>query len=326
MALPQGRGLLEVAREQMRVRHLSYQTEKCYLQWMRRFIAFHGRRHPREMGGAEVQAFLTHLAVKRGVAPSTQNQALQALLFLYKRVLAIELPWLDDVVRAGQSKHVPVVLSRAEVSEVLGHLAGHYWLIASLLYGSGLRLAECLRLRVKDLDLNRKELIVRDGKGGKDRVTVIPVTLIDDLRSHLAKLNAWFHGQRKTRQPGVSLPSALARKYPTAAASWAWQYLFPSANLCIDPYGAGRVRHHVHPKSVQRAVQRAVRLARITKSASCHTFRHSFATHLLESGYDIRTVQELLGHSDVKTTMIYTHVLNRGGRAVLSPLDLPSTS
>lgn len=323
MAEPHGRGLLEVAREQLRVRHMSYQTEKAYLQWMRRFIAFHGRRHPREMGAPDVEAFLTHLAVKRGVAPSTQNQALQALLFLYKRVLGIELPWLDEVVRAGQAKRVPVVLSRAEVTAVLEHLAGHHWLIASLLYGSGLRLIECLRLRVKDLDLDRKELIVRDGKGGKDRVTVIPITLISELRGHLAKLNAWFHGQRKTQQPGVSLPRALVRKYPAAPTSWAWQYLFPSSNLCVDPYGAGRVRHHVHPKSVQRAVQRAVRLARITKPASCHAFRHSFATHLLESGYDIRTVQELLGHSDVKTTMIYTHVLNRGGRGVLSPLDVP---
>ena len=321
--MTQGRGLLEVAREQMRVRHLSYQTEKTYLQWMRRFVAFHGRRHPRELGAAEVQAYLTHLAVKRGVAPSTQNQALQALLFLYKRVLNIELPWLDEVVRAGQAKHVPVVLSRAEVTAVLEHLAGHYWLIASLLYGSGLGLAECLRLRVKDLDLDRKELIVRDGKGGKDRITVIPLTLVADLRGHIAKLNAWFHRERKLEHPGVSLPTALARKYPAAATSWAWQYLFPSSGICGDRYGSGRVRHHVHPKSVQRAVQRAVRLARVAKPASCHTFRHSFATHLLESGYDIRTVQELLGHSDVKTTMIYTHVLNRGGRGVLSPLDNP---
>jgi integron integrase len=315
--------LFEVAREQLRVRHMSYQTEKCYLQWMRRFIAFHRRRHPRELGGPEVQAFLTHLAVKRGVAPSTQNQALQALLFLYKRVLGIELPWLEEVVRAGQAKHMPVVLSRAEVGAVLECLAGHYWLIASLLYGSGLRLAECLRLRVKDLDLDRKELIVRDGKGGKDRITVVPLTLVPELRAHLAKLNAWFQRERKLRRPGVSLPTAFARKYPAAATGWGWQYLFPSSDLCIDPYGAGPVRHHVHPKSVQRAVQRAVRLARIAKPASCHTFRHSFATHLLESGYDIRTVQELLGHSDVKTTMIYTHVLNRGGRGVLSPLDTP---
>jgi integron integrase len=317
----QGRGLLQVAREQMRVRHLSFETEKCYLQWMRRFIAFNGRRHPRSMGASEVQGFLTHLAVKRGVAPSTQNQALQALLFLYKRVLGVELPWLDEVVRAGQARRRPVVLSRTEVTAVLDHLAGHYRLIANLLYGSGLRLAECLRLRVKDLDLERKELIVRDGKGGKDRITVLPLTILPQLRAHLSKLNAWFHRERKAMRPGVSLPTALARKYPTAATSWGWQYLFPSVSISVDPYGSGRVRHHVHPKTVQRAVHRAVRLARITKPASCHTFRHSFATHLLESGYDIRTVQELLGHSDVKTTMIYTHVLNRGGRGVLSPLD-----
>jgi integron integrase len=323
--MAQGRGLLEVAREQMRVRHLSYETEKCYLQWMRRFIRFHGRRHPREMGAPEVQAFLTHLAVKRGVAPSTQNQALQALLFLYKRVLGVGLPWLDEVVRAGKAKHVPVVLTRAEVSAVLGHLSGHQWLIANLLYGSGLRLAECLRLRVKDLDLERKELIVRDGKGGKDRITVLPLTLVPSLRAHLSKLNAWFHRERKLQRPGVSLPTALARKYPTAATSWAWQYLFPSSSVGVDPYGSGRVRHHVHPKTMQRAVQQAVRRAGVTKPASCHTLRHSFATHLLESGYDIRTVQELLGHSDVKTTMIYTHVLNRGGRGVLSPLDVPGS-
>jgi integron integrase len=322
--MAQGRGLLQVARDQMRVRHMSYQTEKCYLQWMRRFIAFGGRRHPREMGATEVQAFLTHLAVRRGVAPSTQNQALQALLFLYKRVLGVELPWLDAVVRAAQARHTPVVLSRAEVAEVLEHLAGHYCLIASLLYGSGLRLLECLRLRVKDLDLERKELIVRDGKGGKDRITLVPLALVPHLRAHLARLHAWFQRQRKLEQPGVSLPMALARKYPAAATSWGWQYLFPSSAICIDPYGSGRVRHHLHPKTVQRAVHRAVRLARITKPASCHTFRHSFATHLLESGYDIRTVQELLGHSDVRTTMIYTHVLNRGGRGVLSPLDTPT--
>jgi integron integrase len=321
--MTQGRGLLEVAREQMRVRHLSYETEKCYLQWMRRFIRFHERRHPREMGAPEVQAFLTHLAVRRGVAPSTQNQALQALLFLYKRVLGVELPWLDGVVRAGKAKHVPVVLTRAEVNAVLAHLSGHQWLIANLLYGSGLRLAECLRLRVKDLDLERKELIVRDGKGGKDRITVLPITLVPPLRAHLSRLNAWFQRERKSQRPGVSLPTALARKYSTAATSWAWQYLFPSSSIGIDPYGSGRVRHHVHPKTIQRAVQRAVRLAGVTKPASCHTLRHSFATHLLESGYDIRTVQELLGHSDVKTTMIYTHVLNRGGRGVLSPLDVP---
>ena len=254
--MPQGRGLLQVAREQMRVRHLSYETEKCYLQWMRRFIAFHGRRHPRTMGANEVQAFLTHLAVRRRVAPSTQNQALQSLLFLYKRVLEVELPWLDEVVRAGRARHVPVVLSRAEVTALLGRLSGHHWLIANLLYGSGLRLAECLRLRVKDLDLDRKELIVRDGKGGKDRITVLPLTLVPQLRTHISKLNAWFHRERKLERPGVSLPTALARKYPAAATSWAWQYLFPSASICVDPYGSGRVRHHLHPKTMQRACTR----------------------------------------------------------------------
>jgi integron integrase len=315
-------GLLRVARDRMRVPHLSYQTEKAYLGWMRRFISFHQRRHPRDMGATEVRAYLTHLAVDRKVSASTQNQALQALLFLYKQILEIELPWLNDVVRAQTARRLPVVLTQEEVRSVLSKLDGVYLLIANLLYGSGLRLLEALRLRVKDLNLDQGALIVRDGKGGNDRITVLPQSLLPALRQHLAALHGWYEEERRRNAPGVSLPTALDRKYPNAAVSRGWQYLFPSSALCEDPYGSGTLRHHLHPKTVQRAVTLAVRRAGITKPTSCHTFRHCFATHLLESGYDIRTVQELLGHSDVKTTMIYTHVLNRGGRGVRSPLDV----
>jgi integron integrase len=317
----QGPSLLQVAREQMRVRHFSIHTERSYQGWIRRYVAFHDRRHPRDLGLAEVEAFLTHLAVTRKVAASTQNQALQALIFLYRAVLGIELPWVANVVRARQPVHLPTVLTREEVRRALGKLEGTNWLIAAMLYGSGLRVTECLRLRVKDLALERHELIVRDGKGGKDRVTVVASQLVEPLRRHLARLREWFLTERKVGAPGVSLPSALDRKYPGAAMSWGWQYVFPSATLGKDPYGGGPVRHHVHQKNMQRAMQLALRRAGLEKPAGCHTLRHCFATHLLESGYDIRTVQELLGHTDVKTTMIYTHVLNRGGKGVRSPLD-----
>jgi len=315
------RGLLAGAREQIRTRHMSYRTEKTYLHWMHRFILFHKRRHPREMGPPEVEAFLTHLAVDRKVSAGTQNQALQAILFLYRRVLAIELPWLTNVTRAPRSRRLPVVLSRVEVARVLAELDGNYWLIAGLLYGSGLRLSEALRLRVKDLLLERGELVVRDGKGGKDRVTVVAAQLIPVLKGHLSRLRAWFENERRQGRPGVSLPAALARKYPDASRQWGWQYLFPSTTLCADLLDGKLVRHHLHDKSVQRTVQAAVRRAGLSQPASCHTFRHCFATHLLEDGYDIRTVQELLGHSDVKTTMIYTHVMGKGAKGVKSPLD-----
>lgn len=314
-------GLLTTAREQIRTRHMSYRTEKTYLHWMHRFILFHERRHPREMGAPEVEAFLTHLAVVRKVSASTQNQALQAILFLYRRVLGIELPWLTNVTRAPRSRHLPVVLTRAEVARVMAELQGNHWLIAGLLYGGGLRLSEALRLRVKDLALERGEVLVRDGKGGKDRITVVAAQLVPVLRGHLARLHAWFENERRAGRPGVSLPAALARKYPEASCQWGWQYLFPSATLCPDLLNGKPVRHHIHDKSVQRAVQSAVRKAGLSQPASCHTFRHCFATHLLEDGYDIRTVQELLGHSDVKTTMIYTHVLGKGAKGVRSPLD-----
>jgi integron integrase len=319
--MPERRGLLEVARDRIRTRHMAYRTEQAYLQWMRRFIKFHGRRHPREMGAGHIEAFLTHLAVEANVSASTQNQALQALLFLYKHVLEIELPWLDNVTRALRPRRLPVVLSVAEVRSLLAHLDGTSWLIANLLYGSGLRLMEAMRLRIKDLDFQRNEIIVRDAKGGKDRVTVLPAAVAVPLRGHLAKLYARFTHQRNLGEPGVSLPSALARKYPNAATEWGWQWVFPANTLCNDAFTGLPVRHHRHEKSVQRAVQIAVRKAGILQPASCHTFRHCFATHLLENGYDIRTVQELLGHSDLRTTMMYTHVLGKGAMGVKSPLD-----
>ena len=270
--MPEGRGLFEVAREKIRTRHLAIRTEQAYLQWMRRYVRFHGRRHPRDMGPREVEAFLTHLAVESKVAASTQNQALQTWLFLYKHVLEIELPWLENVTRASRPKRLPVVLSTAEVR--------------------GLRLMEAHRLRVKDLMIDRGEVIVRDAKGGRDRVTVLPAALVIALREHLAKLFDRFRRQRKLREPGVSLPTAFARKNPHAATEWGWQWVFPANSLCRDAYTGRPTRHHQSEKIVQRAVQTAVHKARILQPASCHTFRHCFATHLLEAGHDIRTVQD----------------------------------
>jgi integron integrase len=308
-------------RDVLRMRRMSPRTEKAYTHWVERFIRFHDGRSPSQLGASHVSAFLTYLARTRRVAPQTQNQALQAILFLYRHVLGIELPWLQDIVRARVSRHVPVVLTRDEVAALLRELHGHDRLIASLMYGGGLRVLECLRLRVKDLELTRREIIVRDGKGGKDRITVLPGSLVAPLKAYLARLHVWYSEQRRVGMPGLSVPHALQRKYPHAPLSWQWQYLFPSRRLAVDSASRSRVRHHVHEKHVQRAIRRAVQRAGIAKAASSHSLRHSFATHLLEAGYDIRTVQELLGHSDVKTTMIYTHVLNRGGRGVRSPLD-----
>jgi integron integrase len=321
--MPGARGLYEVSREKMRTRHLAYRTEQAYLHWIRRYVNFHHRRHPRELGSSDVEAFLTHLAVDEHVSASTQNQALQALLFLYRQVLEIDLPWLENVTRARRPKRLPVVLTAAEVRSVLAQLDGAPWLFANLLYGSGLRLMEALRLRVKDLVIERGEIIVRDAKGGKDRVTVLPTTVVDPLRVHLAKLHVRFEQQRRAGEPGVSLPTALARKFPTLSRQWGWQYVFPSSSLCKDVYTGHSIRHHMHEKAMQRAVQLAVQRAGILQPASCHTFRHCFATHLLESGCDIRTVQELLGHTDLRTTMIYTHVLGKGALGVKSPLDRP---
>ena len=314
-------GLLGEVRSRIRARHLSYRTEKTYLQWIRRYIRHHRRRHPREMGAPEVEDFLTALAVKNKVSASTQNQALAAVLFLYRDVLEIKLPWLQDVVRAKRPQRLPVVLTRAEVQRVLARLKGTEWLVVSLLYGSGMRLLECLQLRIKDVDLMRCEILIRDAKGQKDRVTVLPEALVPHLRAHLERVQLLYEADRKDKKPGTSLPNALRRKYRGAPTSWAWYWIFPANSFCLDTYSQELVRHHLHPQNIQRAVKFAIRAASIAKPASTHTFRHSFATHLIEDGYDIRTVQELLGHADVKTTMIYTHVLNRGGRGVRSPLD-----
>jgi len=313
--------LLDQVRERIRVRHYSLRTEDAYLHWIRRFIFFHGKRHPREMGGPEVEAFLSHLATEGRVAASTQNQALSALLFLYRDVLKVELPWLDGVVRAKRSQRVPVVLTENEVRGLLARLDGTKWLVASLLYGTGMRLLEGLRLRVKDVDFERKEITVRDGKGAKDRRTMLSDQLLEPLGTHLAKVRA-LHEQDLVGGFGdVHLPFALARKYPKAGRSWPWQYVFPSGRRSADPLDGVIRRHHLDEKIIQRAVSAAGRAAGIAKPVSPHVLRHSFATHVLAAGYDIRTVQELLGHSDVSTTMIYTHVLNKGGRGVTSPLD-----
>lgn len=313
--------LLDAVRERIRVKHYSRRTETAYVGWIRRFILFHDKRHPREMGGPEVEAFLTHLAVAADVAAGTQNQALSALLFLYREVLGIELPWLESVTRAKRPQRVPTVLTQDEVHRVLARLQGRDWLMASLLYGTGMRLMECMRLRVKDVDFARNEITVRDGKGGKDRRTVLPASLVDPLRHQMDHVREVLREDLGSAWVGVWLPHALARKYPHAARELAWQYVFPSVQRSIDPLSGQVRRHHIDEKGLQRAMTRAVRGAGIAKPASCHTLRHSFATHLLEAGYDIRTVQELLGHKDVSTTQVYTHVLNRGGRGVLSPLD-----
>ena len=313
--------LLDQVRIAARTRHLSPRTEKAYVGWIRRFVLHHGLQHPRDLNAPHVREFLEHLAVTDRVSASTQNQALSALLFLYRAVLRVELEPLGPVVRARRPRRLPVVLTRSEVALVLGHLGGTAHLVASLLYGSGLRLLEALRLRVKDLDFRTSALIVRSGKGGKDRVTMIPTRLIDPLRNQLRLVRA-IHDQDVADGFGeIDLPFALARKYPQAARDRRWQFLFPARSRTVLKDRAVVRRWHLHPTAIQKAVRGAVRAARISKPASCHTFRHSFATHLLEDGYDIRTVQELLGHSDVRTTMIYTHVLNRGGRAVRSPLD-----
>lgn len=314
--------LLDQVRGKIRLKHYSIRTEQAYVDWIKRFILFFDKRHPSELGAAEVEAFLTHLAVSGRVAASTQNQAKSALLFLYKEVLGAELPWLDKVEKAKAPKRLPVVLTREEVQQVLGRLDSTHWLVASLLYGAGLRILEALRLRVKDVEFARREILVRDGKGFKDRVTMLPTTLVPALQAHLQRVKALHEQDLQAGYGAVYLPNALERKYPNAAREWGWQYVFPSGKLSVDPRSGEVRRHHVQDQAVQRAVKQAVRHAGLVKPATPHTFRHSFATHLLEGGYDIRTVQELLGHSDVSTTMIYTHVLNRGGKGVTSPLDM----
>lgn len=313
--------LLEQVRQMLRVQHYSLRTEESYLYWIRYFIRFHKKRHPKDMSEKEVEAFLTHLAVDRKVSPSTQNQALSAILYLYKKVLKVELPWLNNVVRAKRKTYIPVVFTREEIKQLLAQFDGTYWLIFSLIYGAGLRISECARLRVKDVDFHYKQLIIRDSKGDRDRVTVFPIPLIDPIRTHLARVKELHDQDLKNGYGNVYLPYALERKYPTAAKEWHWQYVFPSREISEDPRTKVRRRHHVYDKSLHRVIKRAMRKAGIVKPASTHTLRHSFATHLLEDGYDIRTVQELLGHKDVKTTQIYTHVLQKGGAAVRSPLE-----
>lgn len=314
--------LLDQVRGKIRLKHYSIRTEQAYVDWIKRFILHFGKRHPGEMGSREVEAFLTHLAVAGKVSASTQNQAKSALLFLYREVLEMDLPWLGDMMQAKAPKRLPVVLTQAEVQSVLSRLAGTHWLVASLLYGTGMRLMEALRFRVKDMEFARKEILIRDGKGAKDRITMLPVALINPLKTHLQKVRA-LHEQDIAEGFGeVFLPFALDKKYPNAGREWGWQYVFPSNNRVPDPRSGVVRRHHIQDQAVQRAIKQAVRDAGLTKPATPHTLRHSFATHLLQSGYDIRTVQELLGHKDVQTTMIYTHVLNRGGRGVASPLDV----
>ena len=313
--------LLERLREVIRLRHYSPRTGKTYCFWARRFVTSQGGRHPANMGAVEVQRFLSNLATQGRVSAATQNQAFSALVFLYREVLGLRLAGLEDTIRAKRPVKVPMVLSREEVAAVLSRIRGKPWLMASLMYGAGLRLLECAGLRVKDVDLERGEITVRDGKGQKDRRTVLPAKLVGPLRSHLDRVREQHHSDLAKGFGSVMLPGALERKLPKAPWDWAWQWVFPATRLHFDPDSGTQRRHHLHETVLQRAFADAVRAARIAKPASCHTLRHSFATHLLESGYDIRTIQELLGHADVSTTMIYTHVLNRGGQGVRSPLD-----
>ncbi|AJF06303.1 integron integrase [Geoalkalibacter subterraneus] len=313
--------LLDRVRDAIRTRHYSLRTEETYTAWVRRFILFHNKRHPQEMGADEVRQFLTYLAVRQNVAASTQNQALNALVFLYKQVLGTDLGDLGEVVRAKKPQKLPLVLTRDEVQRLLTGLTGTHWLMAGLLYGSGLRLLECLRLRVQDIDFGYGQITVRRGKGDKDRRTMLPQSLIEPLQRQIALVRQLHERDLADGYGRVYLPEALARKYPAAPAKLGWQYLFPSSKLSRDPRSGETRRHHLSESVLQNAVKQAVRSAGLNKPASCHTLRHSFATHLLEDGYDIRTVQELLGHQDVRTTMIYTHVLNKGGQGVRSPLD-----
>jgi integron integrase len=315
--------LLEQVRRRLRAKHYSLRTEQAYLYWIRRFIIANGKRHPRLMGAPEVEAFLSHLANEGKVSASTQNQALSAVLFLYRQVLGIELPWMENVTRAKRPRRLPAVLSVAEVQDVLARMEGRPWLIASLLYGTGLRLMECLRLRVQDVDFRRNEILVRAGKGGKDRRTMLPRSLVEPLQHEIERARLLHQSDLAAGYGVAALPHALARKYPSASREFAWQYVFPSVQRSIDPRDGVERRHHFDDGILSRALKAACRKAGIQKQVSAHTLRHSFATHLLEAGYDIRTIQELLGHKDVATTQIYTHVLNRGGPGVLSPLDRP---
>lgn len=314
--------ILDQVRALMRMRHYSYETEKRYVYWMKQFFFFHKLRHPKEMGAKEIEAFLTYLAVERNVSASTQNQALAALLFLYREVLKTDLPWLENFTPAKKSKHVPVVLTKEEVNLVLSRLSGVNWIIANLLYGSGLRLSEALRLRVKDLDFGYKQITVRDGKGGKDRFTVLPEKLIEPLRKQLAEAKTIHERDLKIGLGKVEMPFALAKKYPNSESEWKWQYVFPSKTLSRNPRTGKTGRHHLSESVLQKAFKQALKELEIEKFASPHTLRHSFATHLLQNGNDIRTIQELLGHKEISTTMIYTHVLQQNRLGIKSPLDI----
>jgi len=313
--------LLDQVKDRIRVKKYSIRTETQYVQWVKRFILYHNKKHPSLMGFEEIEAYLTHLAVEDQVSASTQNQALAALLFLYKEVLRINLPSLSSIVRAKRPQRLPVVLTRHEVRLILNGMSGTYGLMANLLYGTGMRLMECVRLRVKDVNFERQEIVIRSGKGEKDRVTMLPQSLSASLKLHLDKRKVLFKQDVTLNKASVYLPDAVARKYKHAATEWAWQYVFPSGSFSVDPRSGKEQRHHIDEKLLQRAMRKAVTAADIGKLATPHTLRHSFATHLLESGCDIRTIQELLGHQDITTTMIYTHVLNRGGHGVVSPLD-----
>jgi integron integrase len=313
--------LLDQVRDAIRLKHYSYRTEVTYVQWIRRYILFHQKRHPKDMGVPEIEAFLTHLAVTENVAASTQNQAFSSLLFLYHHVLVIELDDRIDALRARTSRYLPTVLTPEEIKDVIKRMSGVYHLLAVLLYGSGLRLQEALQLRIKDLDLAQHQIVIRNAKGNESRITVLSESAINLLPQHLQQVKKLHLFDLNQGYGATQLPFALAKKYENASREWIWQYVFPSLTLSKDPRTVQVLRHHLHPSGLQKAVKLAVRSTSIQKRVSCHTFRHSFATHLLQKGYDIRTIQELLGHKDVKTTMIYTHVMNRGGRGVISPLD-----
>jgi integron integrase len=318
---PKPQKILEQVSDAIRVKHYSLRTEKTYIEWIRRYILFHNKHHPKDMGAEEIEAFITHLAIERTVSASTQNQALSAVMFLYRHVLQKDINLPPELIRAQKSKTLPVVLTHQEAISVIGKMTGMPELMAKVLYGSGLRLMECLRLRVKDIDFGNHQIVVRDGKGEDDRVTILPDSLISALEMHLKTVKAIHEKDLKDGFGETSLPYALAKKYQSAPKEWMWQYVFPASVRSIDPVSKKTKRHHIDPSVLQKAIRQAAQSVGIPKPVSPHVFRHSFATHLLQNGYDIRTIQELLGHKDVKTTMIYTHVLQRGGLAVKSPLD-----